>query len=76
MKNVREEVKNLDINTSKELPEWLTPEVIEEYRSRLKKAVPYTYTEMIEVPFDSAEAFSDRMRAYDAKLILEQYGLI
>lgn len=76
MLNVQRRVKILDINTTSKLPEWLTPERIREYKEDLEKAVPYTETEVNDIPFDSTDYDVDRMDAYDAKRILSKYNLI
>lgn len=68
---------NLDSNISqKKLPNWLTDEKIQQYKEDLKKAVPYTEEEVMDIPFDSVDYDIDRMDAYDAQDILKHYGLI
>lgn len=73
---MRLEAKSLGINTSTQLPEWLTPDVIEEYKISLKKAVPYTYEEYVNIPLDSDELDYDRLEAFEALELLTKYNLI
>ncbi len=66
----------MDSNTTSKLPEWLTPERIQEYKEDLARAVPYTEEEVDDIPFDSTDYDVDRMDAYGAKRILSKYNII
>lgn len=58
------------------IPDKLTPEMIEMLQEWLKKAVPYTKQEIVDIPFDSQEYDSDRWKAYTAQTILKKAGLL
>ena len=54
----------------------LTPEQIEKYRLILKKTVPYTEQEVIDIPLDSHNYDWERLKAYMAKKSLQEAGLL
>ena len=66
----------MDLNTSSKLPEWLDEETIEMLMQDMKQ-YDESYTENDEKnnPFDGNYDVA-RSRAYHAKRILSEYGLI
>ena len=74
--NVQKVVKNMDTSLNIQIPDWLTEDEI----NRLRKCVsscdnPYTEQEMQDIPLDGFWDIS-RLEAYEAKRVLQKYGLL
>lgn len=54
----------------------LSQERIDKFRQWLKNAIPYTYEEIVNIPFDSTDYDMDRCRAYMAQKALREAGLL
>ena len=66
----------MDLNTSSNLPEWLDDESIKMYKEDLEACSnPYREEEAVNLPFDGSYDVK-RFRAYRAKKVLTEYGLI
>ena len=66
----------MDINTSKERPEWLTDEQIEAFRQDLRDCPdPYTDEDMENMLYDDPTFDLMRANARSAKMILTEYGI-
>lgn len=66
----------MDLNTKKAIPEWLDAETIQMYKEDLAACSnPYSEEEALNLPFDGKYDVK-RDRAYRAKKVLTEYGLI
>lgn len=66
----------MGLNTTTNLPDWLTKEKINELKENVKKYIPYPEDEVIDIPFDSYDLDFDRMSAYLSMETLKTYGII
>ena len=66
----------MESNTSTKRPEWLTDDVIAEWRAWIAACDnPYTKEEVIALPFDGDRDMK-RYRAYSAIEALTEFGLM
>ena len=64
---------DIDISANKKR---LSLDEIAEYREQLKRAIPYTQEEIVNMPFDECDFDIERMQAFNAQRALKEAGLL
>ncbi len=54
----------------------LSPEQIAYYKKQLEMAKPYTYVEIVAIPYDSCDFDFDRLNAHVAEIALREAGIL
>ena len=72
---VQKKVRSMDIDISAN-KKRLSLDEIAEYREQLKRAIPYTQEEIVNMPFDECDFDIERMQAFNAQRALKEAGVL